>query len=170
MAYLVTNWHVCPGSQAWLWLPAHCLQLLCMCAVQQIDEQPDLLPTCLLLNCCTCFSHLHMSCMHCVYVCCVFNHAGSPIPYESLRSYFKNDPASSWGAYVAGCLLVLAREKGLSYPDGISILVCSDVPEGEPLSHANCAAAPIVPMLRRVNCTATSRALLVAPHSVLQHA
>jgi hypothetical protein len=25
---------------------------------------------------------------------------------------------------------VLAREKGVAYPDGISILVCSDVPEG----------------------------------------
>lgn len=56
--------------------------------------------------------------------------AGTPIPYESLRNYFTKDPASSWGAYVAGCLLVLAREKQLTYPDGISVLVCSDVPEG----------------------------------------
>jgi hypothetical protein len=55
---------------------------------------------------------------------------GTPIPYESLRSYFKSDPASSWGAYVAGCLLVLAHEKGVTFPDGISILVASDVPEG----------------------------------------
>lgn len=30
-----------------------------------------------------------------------------------------------------GCLLVLAREKGVAYLDGISILVASDVPEGE---------------------------------------
>lgn len=56
--------------------------------------------------------------------------AGSPIPYESLRAYFQSDPASSWGAYVTGCLLVLAREKGARFPDGISILVASDVPEG----------------------------------------
>ncbi len=55
---------------------------------------------------------------------------GTPIPYESLRTYFKSDPASSWGAYVAGCLLVLAHEKGARYSDGISILVASDVPEG----------------------------------------
>jgi hypothetical protein len=61
---------------------------------------------------------------------CVVPCAGSPIPYSSLRSYCKKDPASSWGAYVAGCLLVLAREKGVAYADGISILVCSDVPEG----------------------------------------
>jgi galactokinase len=65
-----------------------------------------------------------------VFATCVGS-AGSPIPYSSLRSYCKKDPASSWGAYVVGCLLVLAREKGVAYPDGISILVCSDVPEGE---------------------------------------
>lgn len=65
-----------------------------------------------------------------IILCDVCPPAGSPIPYASLRSYFKKDPASSWGAYVAGCLLVLARERGLTYPDGISILVCSDVPEG----------------------------------------
>lgn len=53
--------------------------------------------------------------------------------YATLRDYFKRDPAISWGAYVAGCLLVLAREKGVQFDDGISILICSDVPEGEPL-------------------------------------
>lgn len=56
--------------------------------------------------------------------------AGTPIPYESLRTYFCSDPASRWGAYVAGCLLVLAHERGATFPDGISILVASDVPEG----------------------------------------
>jgi galactokinase len=56
--------------------------------------------------------------------------AGTPIPYESLRTYFNSDPASRWGAYVAGCLLVLAHEKGATFPDGISVLVVSDVPEG----------------------------------------
>lgn len=61
--------------------------------------------------------------------------AGSPIPYESLRTYFKCDPASSWGAYVAGCLLVLAHEKGATFTDGISILVASDVPEGGSLAQ-----------------------------------
>jgi len=55
---------------------------------------------------------------------------GTPIPYESLRTYFCSDPASRWGAYVAGCLLVLAHERGATFPDGISILVASDVPEG----------------------------------------
>jgi hypothetical protein len=56
---------------------------------------------------------------------------GNPIPYESLRTYFQSDPASSWGAFVAGCLLVLAHEKGARYNEGISILVASDVPEGK---------------------------------------
>lgn len=53
-----------------------------------------------------------------------------PIPYSSLHDYFKADPAISWGGYVAGCLLVLARERGVTFPDGISMLICSDVPEG----------------------------------------
>jgi hypothetical protein len=67
--------------------------------------------------------------------------AGTPIPYESLRTYFKSDPASSWGAYVAGCLLVLAHEKGATFPDGISILVASDVPEGGSACARQCWAA-----------------------------
>lgn len=54
----------------------------------------------------------------------------APISYAALRAYFKSDPATSWGGYVAGCLLVLARERGVAFPDGISILICSDVPEG----------------------------------------
>jgi len=31
---------------------------------------------------------------------------------------------------VAGCLLVLARERGVAFDEGISMLICSDVPEG----------------------------------------
>jgi galactokinase len=46
------------------------------------------------------------------------------------------DPAGRWGAYVAGCLLVLAHEKGARFPDGISILVASDVPEGKGVSSS----------------------------------
>jgi hypothetical protein len=54
----------------------------------------------------------------------------TPVSYAQLRDYFRSDPAISWGGYVAGCLLVLAREKGVGFPDGISMLICSDVPEG----------------------------------------
>lgn len=42
------------------------------------------------------------------------------------------DSHTSWAAYVAGCLLVLARERGAQRLAGlsVSILVSSDVPEG----------------------------------------
>jgi galactokinase len=55
------------------------------------------------------------------------------VSYAQLRDYFRSDPAISWGGYVAGCLLVLAREKGVAFDEGISVLICSDVPEGGPL-------------------------------------
>ncbi|GBF96474.1 arabinose kinase [Raphidocelis subcapitata] len=60
----------------------------------------------------------------------------APIPYAALRAYFRADPAVSWGGYVAGCLLVLARERGVEFGEGISMLICSDVPEGKGVSSS----------------------------------
>lgn len=52
---------------------------------------------------------------------------------------------TSWAAYVAGCLLVLSHERGLAFHDRhVAILVCSDVPEGAPLSQLLCAAGVLV--------------------------
>ena len=53
-----------------------------------------------------------------------------PVSYAALRALFRADPAVAWGGYVAGCLLVLARERGVAFEDGVSLLICSDVPEG----------------------------------------
>lgn len=45
------------------------------------------------------------------------------------------DAKTSWAAYVAGCLLVLSHERGLALHDKhVAILVCSNVPEGAPVS------------------------------------
>eukprot|EP00775_Hariotina_reticulata_P002039 gene2039-2361_t len=88
----------------------------------------------------------------------LFEPDGSPIPYESLQRYFKKDPPVSWGAYVAGCLLVLAREKGLKYPEGISILVCSDVPEGKGVSSsAALEVAVMSAVTASLNCQLSGR-------------
>jgi hypothetical protein len=57
---------------------------------------------------------------------------GAPLPYAEARAYFRQDPALSWAAYVAGCLVVLAHEKGLVFEEGLALLVASDVPEGAP--------------------------------------
>ncbi|WIA12875.1 hypothetical protein OEZ85_006496 [Tetradesmus obliquus] len=87
---------------------------------------------------------------------------GSPIPYSSLRAYCKKDPASSWGAYVAGCLLVLAREKGVAYPDGISILVASDVPEGKGVSSSAALEVAVMTALAAAHdCSLSSRELAI---------
>ena len=44
--------------------------------------------------------------------------------------------ACSWAAYVAGPLLVLMHELGLRYPQGISLLLSSAVPEGKGVSSS----------------------------------
>jgi hypothetical protein len=54
-----------------------------------------------------------------------------PLPYAVLREQLQQEPATAWGAYVAGCLLVLAHETGVVFDQGVSMLIVSDVPEGE---------------------------------------
>lgn len=50
---------------------------------------------------------------------------GQPLAYEAAKALFKRDPLRSWAAYVAGALVVLQREKGARFEDGLSILVAS---------------------------------------------
>ncbi|KAK9803166.1 hypothetical protein WJX72_006956 [[Myrmecia] bisecta] len=61
---------------------------------------------------------------------------GAPIPYEQARAHFKEDPARSWAAYVAGALVVLMHECALRFPDGIAMLISSSVPEGKGVSSS----------------------------------
>ncbi|PRW59111.1 L-arabinokinase-like isoform X2 [Chlorella sorokiniana] len=61
---------------------------------------------------------------------------GQPLTYEAARALFKRDPQRSWAAYVAGGLVVLQRETGARFEDGLSILVASDVPEGKGVSSS----------------------------------
>ena len=42
----------------------------------------------------------------------------------------------SWAAYVAGALVVLMRERGARFADGISMLIASAVPEGKGVSSS----------------------------------
>lgn len=62
--------------------------------------------------------------------------SGSPISYNDAREYFARDKARSWAAYLGGCLLVLMREKGAVFEDGLSMLVSSEVPEGKGVSSS----------------------------------
>eukprot|EP00850_Spirogloea_muscicola_P019500 SM000192S04895 [mRNA] locus=s192:52862:62216:+ [translate_table: standard] len=61
---------------------------------------------------------------------------GDPITYATAREYFNQDPSRRWAAYMAGCVLVLMRERSVRFTDGINILVASRVPEGKGVSSS----------------------------------
>ena len=52
------------------------------------------------------------------------------IDYAEARAFFAADPNDKWAAYLLGCFLVLARERGVAFTRGAEILLHSDVPEG----------------------------------------
>jgi galactokinase len=58
-----------------------------------------------------------------------------PIEYETARELFANSE-NHWAAYVAGVFLVLMRERGVSFDQGASILITSNVPEGKGVSSS----------------------------------
>jgi len=65
----------------------------------------------------------------------------APLTYAEARVMFAKDAATQWAAYVAGALLVLAREKGVLFnadedSDSIVILLSSEVPEGKGVSSS----------------------------------
>ena len=75
---------------------------------------------------------------------------GGPIEYEAARALFAADPSTAWASYVAGCVLVLAREKGVRFgPGGLTVLLRSEVPEGKGVSSsASIEVATMVALLR----------------------
>ncbi|HEX5050356.1 MAG TPA: GHMP kinase [Planctomycetota bacterium] len=52
------------------------------------------------------------------------------IEHAEARALFGADARDRWAGYLLGCLLVLARERGLSPRCGFDLLLHSDVPEG----------------------------------------
>lgn len=61
---------------------------------------------------------------------------GAPVPYAKARALFAAEPRDRWAGYVLGCLLVLARERGLRPSAGVALLLRSDVPEGKGVSSS----------------------------------
>jgi galactokinase len=61
---------------------------------------------------------------------------GQPIEYDEARKYFERDATSHWAGYVAGVLLVLMRELGVRFNDGVRLLIWSRVPEGKGVSSS----------------------------------
>lgn len=60
---------------------------------------------------------------------------GRPVAYEEARRLFAQGP-HRWAAYVAGVVLVLARERQLPLTSGVRIVIVSDVPEGKGVSSS----------------------------------
>src|SRR4051812_40720299 len=61
---------------------------------------------------------------------------GGPVDgYADARSLFTT-PQEQWASYVAGPLLVLMRERGLTFSGGLRIVIASDVPEGKGVSSS----------------------------------
>jgi galactokinase len=61
--------------------------------------------------------------------------AGSPLDYDEARRLFAQGP-HRWAAYVAGVVLVLARDRHLPLTSGLRIVIASDVPEGKGVSSS----------------------------------
>jgi L-arabinokinase len=59
---------------------------------------------------------------------------GEPIGYDQARRLFRD--SNPWAAYVAGVLLVLARERAVPLRSGLRIVVWSTVPEGKGVSSS----------------------------------
>ena len=60
----------------------------------------------------------------------------APLDYSAARALFAADPRQRWAAYVAGVLLVLARERGIAFPGGLRLLIDSTVPAGKGVSSS----------------------------------
>ena len=66
----------------------------------------------------------------------LFDASGEVLSYERARAYFEQDTSRRWAAYVVGAVVVLMREKGVRFEDGMAILVHSEVPEGKGVSSS----------------------------------
>jgi len=100
-------------------------------------------------------------------------------PYEDVRGWFAAEPSRHWAAYVAGVFHVLAREHGVRFSSGATILVESDVPEGKGVSssaaieaatiEAVIAAWPVTidPRLRAIRCQQVENLIVGAPCGVM---
>jgi len=65
-----------------------------------------------------------------------FEDAGKLISYEQAREFFQSWPENHWAAYVAGCFLVLMRERQIKFTQGARILISSSVPLGKGVSSS----------------------------------
>jgi L-arabinokinase len=61
---------------------------------------------------------------------------GTPLEYSAARALLAADPQAHWAAYIAGALIVLGRERGVTIDRGLRLLVDSQVPPGKGVSSS----------------------------------
>ncbi|HEY0737575.1 MAG TPA: galactokinase family protein [Herpetosiphonaceae bacterium] len=61
---------------------------------------------------------------------------GVALDYSAARSMFDAEPRRRWAAYVAGVLIVLGRERGVAFHNGVRLLIDSTVPAGKGVSSS----------------------------------
>lgn len=54
-----------------------------------------------------------------------------PADYDAVRALFAAAPETQWAGYIAGALVVLARDRGVRFTRGVRVLVDSSVPAGK---------------------------------------
>lgn len=104
--------------------------------------------------------------------------AGRAVEYADARRRFA-EGADRWTAYVAGVVLVLARERGVPLTAGLRLVIASDVPEGKGVSSSAavetatmCAAAaaldvPVDPREMALLCQMAENLVAGAPCGVM---
>ena len=65
-----------------------------------------------------------------------FEEAGEFTSYRHAREYFQSRRENHWAAYVAGCFLVLMRERQIKFTEGARIFISSSVPLGKGVSSS----------------------------------
>ena len=87
--------------------------------------------------------HVDEQCHILQYSCILATWLSLPVPPAlhaswCLRASYERQLAwcASWAAYVAGAILVLAHERNINFPDGLSLLLASAVPEGKGVSSS----------------------------------
>ena len=61
---------------------------------------------------------------------------GAPLEYTFARQLLTADPQHAWGAYIAGVLVVLQRERAIEFQQGLRIFVHCEVPIGKGVSSS----------------------------------
>lgn len=88
---------------------------------------------------------------------------GAPLPYTQAQKVLAADARAQWAAYIAGTLVVLGHERGITIDCGMHILVDSQVPPGKGVSSSaaiEVAAMQVIAALYEIEIDGRDLAML----------